>query len=123
MPVDPTGEDVRRYVDEDDGGPVVMLNLLRYKGDEGRASYAKYAQAVMSHLSRVGGEIVYAGDCATQVVRAEGHDWDAVLLVRYPSRQKFLEMVMDPSYQEITELRTNGLEAAVLEATKPWVAG
>lgn len=123
MAVDPTGEDVRRYVDEDDGGPVVMLNLLRFKGDEGRESYTKYADAVMAHLARVGGEIVYAGDCDTQVVRADGHDWDAVLLVRYPSRQKFLEMVMDPSYQEITELRTNGLEAAVLEATKPWAAG
>ena len=97
-----------------------MLNLLKYKGEEGKASYAKYAEAVIPHLERVGGEIVYAGDCSTTAIGAEYHDWDAVLLVRYPSRQKFLEMVMDPSYQEITELRTNGLESAVLEATKPW---
>lgn len=120
MAVDPTPEDVKRYVDEDDGGPVVMLNLLRYDGEEGKASYAKYAEAVIPHLERVGGEVVYAGDCTTEVVAAEGHDWDAVLLVRYPSRQKFLEMVMDPGYQEITGLRTDGLDAAVLQATRPW---
>lgn len=99
-----------------------MLNLLRYAGDAGKASYAKYAEAVIPHLERVGGEIVYAGDCTTEVVAATGHDWDAVLLVRYPSRQKFLEMVMDPTYQEITELRTQGLEAAVLQATSPWTS-
>ena len=122
MAVDPTADDVRRYVEEDDGGPVVMLNLLRYAGEEGKASYAKYAAAVVPHLERVGGEVVYAGDCTTEVVAADGHDWDAVLVVRYPSRQKFLEMVMDPSYQEITELRTKGLDAAVLQATRPWAA-
>lgn len=120
MAVDPTGDDVRRYVEEDDGGPVVMLNLLRFKGAAGRASYEQYAAAVAPHIERVGAEIVYAGDCGTTVVPADGHEWDSVLLVRYPSRQKFLEMVMDPSYQEITHLRTDALEAAVLEATKPW---
>jgi len=120
MAVDPTQDDVRRYVAEDDGGPVVMLNLLRYAGSEGAASYARYAEAVQPHLARVGGEVLYAGDCSTELVGAEGHNWDAVLVVRYPSRQKFLEMVMDPAYQEITELRTSGLEAAVLQATTPW---
>ena len=29
-------------------------------------------------------------------------------------------MVADPDYQEITHLRTVGLEAAVLQATTPW---
>ncbi|MFT4048709.1 MAG: DUF1330 domain-containing protein [Solirubrobacterales bacterium] len=122
MAVDPTGEDVRRYVDEDDGGPVVMLNLLRYGGSAGRESYEQYARAVQPHIERVGAEIVYAGDCKTELVGAAGHDWDSVLLVRYPSRQKFLEMVMDPIYQEITKLRSDGLEAAVLQATAPWQA-
>ena len=46
MTVDPTGADIRRFIDEDDGGPVVMLNLLRFAGDAGRASYAEYAAKV-----------------------------------------------------------------------------
>ncbi len=28
MAVDPTGDGLKRYLDEDPGGPVVMLNLL-----------------------------------------------------------------------------------------------
>ena len=30
MAVDPRGEDLKRFLAEDDGGPVVMLNLLRF---------------------------------------------------------------------------------------------
>ena len=43
--------------------------------------------------------------------------WDAVLLVRYPSRRAFSAMVADPEYQQITHLRTEALDAAVLQAT------
>lgn len=120
MAVDPTGDDVSRFKTEDDGGPVVMLNLLRYKGDEGRASYRRYAESITPFLEKVGGEVIYAGDCATTLVGAPGHDWDTVLVVRYPSRQAFLDMVFDAEYQKVTHLRSEGLEAAVLEATKPW---
>ena len=120
MSVDPTGEDIKRLKDEDDGGPVVMLNLLRYAGEEGRASYGQYAAAVGPFLEQVGAQVLYAGEVSTTLVEPEAHDWDAVLIVRYPSRSAFLEMVFDPAYQEITELRSRGLEAAVLEATRPW---
>lgn len=122
MSVDPGGEDIKRLKAEDDGGPVVMLNLLRYAGEQGRASYARYAAAITPFLEGVGGAVLYAGDVSTTLVAPEGHEWDAVLVVRYPSRDAFLKMVFDPAYQEITELRTQGLEAAVLEATRPWGA-
>ena len=53
MPVDPGPEDVKRYVEEDDGGPVVMLNMLKYKADGGRESYAEYGAKVMDFLNEV----------------------------------------------------------------------
>ncbi len=56
MKVDPTGDDIRRFRDEDDGGPVVMLNLLRFAGDAGRASYGEYASKVQPFLDGVGGD-------------------------------------------------------------------
>src|ERR1044071_3203797 len=108
--VDPTGADLKRFLAEDDGGPVTMLNLLRFKPDGGRESYNKYAKAIVPFLERVGGEVVYFGDGATPLV---GDAWDAVLLVRYPSRRAFSEMVADPDYQQITHLRTEALDAAV----------
>lgn len=120
MAVDPTGETIRQFRDEDDGGPVVMLNLLRFAGDEGRASYAEYSRRVQPFLEGVGGTVLHAGDCSTVLVAPDGHAWDAILVVSYPSRAAFLEMVFDPGYQQITHLRTNGLEAAVLQATTSW---
>ena len=50
----------------------------------------------------------------------EGQAWDAVLVVRYPSRQAFSDMVADPAYQQGTHLRSGALTEAVLQATTPW---
>jgi uncharacterized protein (DUF1330 family) len=120
MSVDPTGQDLKRFLEEDPGGPVTMLNLLRFKPDGGRESYNKYANAIIPFLEKVGGEVVYLGDATTPLVQPEsGNDWDAVLLVTYPSRSAFSAMVADPEYQQITHLRTEALDAAVLQPTTP----
>lgn len=116
--VDPTGQDLKRFLEEDDdGGPVVMLNLLRFKPDGGRESYNKYAKAIVPFLQQVGGEVVYYGESGG--VPLVGDGWDAVLLVRYPARASFSQMVANPDYQAITRLRTEALEAAVLQPTAP----
>jgi uncharacterized protein (DUF1330 family) len=120
MAVDPRGADLKRYLQEDPGGPVVMLNLLRY-AEGGRELYAQYAAALTdTSLPRYCGEVLYAGDGSTALVAEDGQTWDAVLLVRYPSREAFSAMVADPEYQQVTELRTRALTAAVLQATEPW---
>ena len=120
MAVDPRGEDLKRFLAQDDGGPVVMLNLLRFSGEQGRASYRRYAAALAEELPRRGAEVLYAGDGSTALVAEEGQAWDAVLVVRYPCRQAFSDMVADPGYQAVTHLRTAALVEAVLQATVPW---
>jgi uncharacterized protein (DUF1330 family) len=118
--VDPKGADLKRLLQEDPGGPVVMLNLLRFKPDGGRESYAKYAAALRdTYLDKYGAEVVYAGHGSTALVAEDGQDWDAVLLVRYPSRAAFSRMVADPDYQQFTHFRTEALVEAVLQATVP----
>jgi uncharacterized protein (DUF1330 family) len=119
MPVDPRGEDLKRFLAEDTGGPVVMLNLLEYKPD-GREGYERYVAAFRDHGARFGAEVVYAGDCGTALVAPAAHDWDSILLVRYPSRRAFSDMVRDADYQRITHLRTEALENAVLQPTTGW---
>lgn len=122
MAIDPTGKDLKRYLAEDPGGPVVMLNLLRFR-EGGRESYASYAEALeTTFLPKYGAEVLYAGDGSTSLVAETGQDWDAVLLVRYPTRSAFTQMVADPEYQEVTGLRTAALQEAVLQATVPWPA-
>lgn len=123
MPVDPTGADLKRLLAEESHppGPCVMLNLLKFK-EGGRADYEEYARRFGTFARRVGAEVLYVGDCSTALVAPDGHDWDAVLLVRYPTRRAFSEMVADKEYQEITGLRSGALEEAVLQATIPWSA-
>jgi len=88
MAVDPTGADLKRLLAEDPGGPVVMLNLLRFR-DGGQASYAEYARRTATFLDRYGAELLYAGDGSTALVAEDGQAWDAVLVVRYPNRETF----------------------------------
>jgi uncharacterized protein (DUF1330 family) len=120
--IDPRGRDLKAFLADDPGGEVVMLNLLRFV-DGGRAGYAEYLAHFRRHAEPRGAEIVYVGDGSTALVAEDGQAWDAVLLVRYPSRQAFSDMVADPDYQEGTHLRTEALTEAVLQATVPWPPG
>jgi uncharacterized protein (DUF1330 family) len=119
VPVDPTGQDLKHFLADDPGGPVVMLNLLRFKED-GRSGYEEYARRIQPFLEDLGATVLFVGDLSTVLVAPEDHDWDTILIVRYPSRQAFSSMVADPNYQEITGLRTEALEEAVLQAAIPW---
>ena len=123
MAVDPTGEDLKRLLDEDDGGPLVMLNLLRF-ADGKRNSYEEYMRRFAETFAdRYGVQVIYAGEGSTTLVAEAGQDWDAVLLVRYPNRKAFSAMVADPEYQAITHLRSDALTEAVLQATVPLSPG
>ena len=64
--------------------------------------------------------MLYEGGCSTTLVAPPNWDWDAVLIVRYPSGQAFSAMVADPAYEAVTHLRTEALTEAVLQATVPW---
>ena len=120
MAVDPRGADLKRYLAEDPGGPVVMLNLLRFEPDGGRERYAQYVEHFRRTAAPYGAEVVYLGEGSTALVAEPGQSWDAVLLVRYPSRQAFSDMVRDPEYGTGTHLRTGALQEAVLQATTAW---
>jgi uncharacterized protein (DUF1330 family) len=98
-------------------GAVVMLNLLRFRPDGGAERYAEYGTAVAPLLERVGGEIVFAGQPASPLIGEEG--WDLVAVVRYPSRQAFLDMVSSEEYREIAHLRTESLLASELHPMDP----
>ena len=120
MAVDPRGADLKRFLAEDPWGPVVMLNLLRFRPDGGRDSYLSYARHFREQSHRFGAAVLYVGDGSTALVAEDGQAWDAVLLVRYPSRQAFSDMVRDADYSAVTHLRTEALTEAVLQATTPW---
>ena len=88
--------------------PVVMLNLLRFKPDGGQERYAEYGAAVTPLLEKAGARVVFLGEAALPLL-GDGR-WDSVLLVEYPTRQAFLDMITSPDYQAIGHLRTEALE-------------
>ncbi|MEZ5093423.1 DUF1330 domain-containing protein [Nocardioides sp.] len=119
MAVDPTREDLQRFLDSAPEGPIVMLNLLRFVPG-GAELYARYAREAAPFLAKHGAEVVYAGDGHDALVAEDGQSWDAVLLVRYPSVQAFAAMIADPGYWEVTTWRTQALAEAVLQPTSSW---
>ncbi len=90
-----------------ESSPIVMLNLLRFKPDGGQERYGEYGAAVAPLLERAGGRIVFAGDPAMALLGDDS--WDLVVLVEYPTRQAFLDMIASPEYQEVGHLRTEAL--------------
>ena len=90
-----------------EAGAVTMLNLLEFVPDGGRERYAEYGAAVAPLLEKAGARVVFAGDPGP-VLLGE-NSWDMVLLVEYPTRRAFLEMIGSEAYLEIAHLRTEAL--------------
>ncbi|MFD9864830.1 DUF1330 domain-containing protein [Streptomyces alboflavus] len=116
MAVDPTGASLKQFVQDRPDTPVTMLNLLRFR-EGGEQGYAAYLRHFRPHAERVGARILYYGLGDRAVVGEAGQSWDAVLLVAYPSRRAFSQMVRDEEYQRGTHLRTESLTEAVLQPT------
>lgn len=98
----------------DEDGPIVMLNLLALKPEGGFEKYMQYGQAVAPILERIGGRPIFTGEGEPALIGPAGRRWDLVLLVEYPSRAAFLEMIGSPDYQAIAHLRTEALTASEL---------
>jgi uncharacterized protein (DUF1330 family) len=105
-----------------DEGPVVMLNLLKFKAradgaqGSGASEYAKYGDAAVQMVESRGGKVLWMGRADQILIGDAAESWDSVALVQYPSRKDFLEMVSTPEYEKAHEHRESGLERTVLIA-------
>jgi uncharacterized protein (DUF1330 family) len=108
---------LKQLAESDAEGPVVMLNLLKFRADGGREGYERYAETASRLVAERGGRILYAGQ-AEELLEGD-EEWDVVALAEYPSRQAFLEMASSEEFQAVAPLREESLERAVLYATDP----
>ncbi len=101
--------------------PVTMINLLHF-GPTGADSYQRYAKEVQPFLESVGATVLYAGDASHVVAGDIGRPWwDAIVVVRYPSRAAFVAMATNPEYHERAHVhREAALQGTHLIATDPW---
>ncbi|OGP67261.1 MAG: hypothetical protein A2031_05725 [Deltaproteobacteria bacterium RBG_19FT_COMBO_43_11] len=93
----------------------VMLNLLKFKKEGGRESYARYTKEANRFVEGVGAKLLFLSRPKELLSGTE--TWDVLMLVRYPSRQAFLSMANDSEYIKIHSFREEALERAVLYAT------
>lgn len=121
----PNPEQFQQLAQARDEGPVVMLNLLKYKeraeGEEGSGAdaYAKYGEAAVRMINETGGRLLWQARADQILIGDPAEDWDTVLLVEYPSRKAFLDMVSRPDYMKSHGHREAGLERTVVVACTP----
>jgi uncharacterized protein (DUF1330 family) len=125
MAITPNADQFQELASRRDEGPVVMLNLLKYKrradgGDlTGQEEYRSYGDAAVAMIEERGGSVLWAGRADQVLIGDPTEDWDHVLLVQYPSRAAFLDMVGQPAYQEAHRHRESGLERTLVVACTP----
>lgn len=117
----PAAEKAIAFFSAADQGPMVMINLLKFKDQAdypadsgfgactGAEAYARYGAGVVACLQAVGGRPVYAG-AVTGIILGEVEElWDMVALAEYPSPAAMMQMVQMPEYKAIEIHRTAGL--------------
>lgn len=129
MAVNPTGAQIERLAHDshENGGEVVMLNLLKFReraadgsGESGADSYGRYAAEAVRKVEERGGQVVWMGRPDSVVIGDDDEDaWDAVVLVMYPNRSAFLDMIGEAGYQKANADRESGLERMKLIAMTP----
>ncbi len=109
---------LQRLLTQDYKGPVIMVNLLKFKPDGGKEMYQKYYEGTMElMMGKAITRMVYRGEGLQPVIGDE--EWDEIALYEYPSIQVFLEMVQDKDYQKVIHLRTDSLLDSRLFCTIP----
>ena len=124
MAITPNREQFIALASAPDDGPVVMINLLKFKtgavggtGGDGAASYNQYADKVRPMVEAQGGKLLWMGRVDQVLIGdADVDAWDSAALVQYPSRKAFIEMVTSKDYNEAHQHRESGLERTVLLA-------
>jgi uncharacterized protein (DUF1330 family) len=132
MPIEPDAQqfaEVAELAGGESDGPVVMLNLNRYReraeyeGEvpnglsadvSGREAYLRYGAVAIAVLERVGGRILWQAESKLTVVGDETDRYDEVVAVWYPSFAAFVALATDSEILAARAHRAAGLERAAL---------
>jgi len=128
--IHPSEAQLAELMEGDDSGPVTMINLLRYRDDaeypagseatacSGREAYQRYGGQVTPLIEKAGAHVVWAGSVVAAAIAPDGEAWHDAILVQYPTRAAFIEMVSAPVYQAAAVHRTAALLDSRLIATR-----
>ena len=127
----PTDDQVKAALSRDDGRPICMLNLLKFReqacyadGREtaltGAQAYALYGRAMTRLVTEAGGQLLFAGEARGLLIGTVEAPWDQVAVMMYPSFQVMVAITTSPAYAEIQVHRDAGLAGQLLiETVRP----
>jgi hypothetical protein len=125
MHLDPSHENVVALIDRGIEGPIVMLNLLRFReiADysefpelappapiSGRAAFDRYIEHTLPYLEATGGSLVMLADGGHFFVGPMDERWDLALLVRQHSLHDFFSFANNEEYLAGVGHRTAAVE-------------
>ena len=121
----PRGEQLTEAVANGSDGPIVMVNLLKFKSKAaykdgrsddatGREAYDRYAAEMLPFVKAHGGRIIFVGPVKSLVIGNVEDGWDAVALVEYPSSEAFVKIAMSPDVAKFGVHREAGLAGQIL---------
>lgn len=123
--INPTQASGRDLILRNITGPVVMLNLLRFRefADysetpdlspsvpiSGKKAYQLYIKHTVPHLLKSGGEILFFGKGGAFLVGPANEYWDEVMLIKQNSISDFMSFASNQEYMEGVGHRTAALE-------------
>ena len=114
MPIEPDMDqlqEIRSVAGAPEDGPLVMLNLNRYKD---RDAYLRYGEVAARVLDKLGGRILWHAPAHQTVIGDDSDLYDEVIAVWYPSAESFISLVSDPEIAAARADRVAGLERAAL---------
>ncbi len=123
--ISPTDEQLDTLESAPDDHPVFVMKLLKYRGEEGRASYKQYFEAAVSRVRELGGDVVFFGNAKPFTIDFAGisalfgfrsSPWDSVVFERYRSRNDLRKLEASKDYQAAAIHRQGGLEETVIYA-------
>lgn len=123
-----TDEQRQAMLVDEDKGPVCMVNLLKFKDkavyEDGRETdlsgyeaYELYGKPMGELIRASGGKVIYTSLVTSLFVGQAEEDWDVVVIVEYPSRSKFLELIRSDEAAVIQVHRYAGLAGQLNLAT------
>ncbi|GGA04204.1 DUF1330 domain-containing protein [Dyella caseinilytica] len=111
--LEPTQASGRAFVMRGVQGPVVMLNLLRFRKTadyslspelspdvpiSGAAAFYRYIEHTLPYLYESGGEVMFLGEGGSFLIGPANERWDMAMLVRQHSAGSFLAFASHEAY-------------------------
>ena len=126
----PTADQFRAFRDDPYEGPIAQVNLLKFRvkaeyaaddvahggGEAGEAAYQRYVDAFRVAAAEVGGSCLLLGEVERYFIG--NGDWDAVLVMHFPTRSAFIATLNHADYADMHRHRDAGLLCQELITTR-----